>query len=240
VKTSAVVSPPCSAPLAPWVTRALRYPWLTLRELGVWTMLAALGLRAARGEARALAWRCAACAIAVLLWLTVGDARGGGPTHHPERALVLVQWLLAPLAALGLGSLARTSRVAAALCLAVCFVLGAPRVRDWRDGVSVDAVCAGDAVRRARRQRSDAPWFVELDRQDFLWVELRSNAPERAVPDRVYRGRAPSIEAATALARGSVVAAVSSMRVSRALESAGFREFERCGGWRVLARDQLP
>jgi hypothetical protein len=48
----------------------------------------------------------AACALALLVFLLAGQAMGGAPTHHPERALLLV-WLLATLAAVDVAAVVR-------------------------------------------------------------------------------------------------------------------------------------
>lgn len=82
----------------------LGYPMAVLRhEPGACFLLAAgtilaLTTRGSRDAVRRVASIFAALA-ALLLFLVLGDVRGGAPTHHPERALLSI-WLIAP--ALGL------------------------------------------------------------------------------------------------------------------------------------------
>jgi hypothetical protein len=48
-----------------------------------------------------------ASAIAILAFLVVGDLRDGAPTHHPERAVIPITWILAAFAADALVTLTR-------------------------------------------------------------------------------------------------------------------------------------
>lgn len=215
-------------PLPPWPARALRDTTLLLTELPLLVVAAALGLRVAWRDhsARGLM----VTAAATLALLTLGDLRGGGPTHHPARALTLLAWALTPIAAVGLSSLRARAWLVAVVVPSL--VVGAPRPHDA--AVSRDAVCAGDAVRRARITRSGA-WFIEFDRQDALWVEARSGAPDAARADRAYGAHAvdPSRDFTRAPAS---IAAVSSDAHSAALRAAGLHVDARCGAWRVWVR----
>ncbi len=217
-------------PLAPWSARLVRYPRLLVTELPLLVLFASLGVRAAwRSPLRTDALRLALASVLTLAMLTLGDLRGGGPTHHPARALVLCAWTLAPIAALGLTSL--RSPLALAAAVACSLVLGAPRASELRDGVSRDAVCAGDAMRRLQ-SRQASPWLIEFARQDALWVEARSSSPERAVADRAF--------GASARSRGVTdrerAAAASSRELSETLLQKGFHATDRCGTWTVFTR----
>ena len=77
-------------------------------------------------------------AAAVLAFLAYGDARDGAPTHHPERAVIPVLWILAAFAADSLRALAR--RVAWAR----------PAREMWVVGVSVAGFIAWSATLPAR------------------------------------------------------------------------------------------
>ena len=88
-------------------------------------VLAALGsiaLFARRGVSRALALA-ARVALAILAFLVYGDMRDGAPTHHPERAVLPILWILAPFAADSLRALAK--RVAWARPAREMWVVGA-------------------------------------------------------------------------------------------------------------------
>ncbi len=220
--------------LPPWPSRALREPLLLVTEVPLLVLAASRGVYRGSAPDRdvTLARRLAFAALATLATVTLGDLRGGGATHHPARALTLVAWTLTPLAALGLSSI--TSRAWALAAVALSVFIGAPRARELHDGVSRDAVCAGDAVKRARATRR-GPWFIEFARQDALWVEARSGAPERALPDRAYGS--PSADPARAVdRRGAGVAAVSSDEARESLRGSGYSLADRCGAWSVWTR----
>ena len=230
-------------PLASMPARIVRYPWLALRELPLWWPLAALGARALWGRSRALVLRCAGVALAVLAFLVYGEVRGGGPTHHHARTLLLVVWALVPLVAAGVEGVVaavetRRGRVMAVALCAAMIAWARPRRDDWEGGVPADAVVAGDRVAMLlARESARARWYVELDRLDFLWVELRSGAPERAIPDRVYGRPAPGESEQVERARAARVAAVSTRESEQTLRRAGFVVDARRGGWVILRRE---
>jgi hypothetical protein len=64
-----------------------------------------------------------ASTLAILAFLVYGDARDGAPTHHPERAVIPIVWILAAFAADALRALAR--RVAWARPAREMWVVGA-------------------------------------------------------------------------------------------------------------------
>jgi hypothetical protein len=68
-----------------------------------------------------------ACSAAVLAFLVVGDWRGGAPTHHPERALVGVWWVLG------------TFGVDGALALGRSWAWARPKREAWVAAVGVAA-----------------------------------------------------------------------------------------------------
>ncbi len=197
----------------------------------------------AGGGTRALVLRCAGVALAVLAFLVYGEVRGGGPTHHHARTLLLVAWALVPLVAAGVDGLVsavekRRGRVVAVVLCAAMMAWTRPRRDDWEGGVPADAVAAGDRVAMLlARESARARWYVELDRLDFLWVELRSGAPERANPDRVYGRPAPGESERVERARAVHVAAVSTRESEQALQRAGFVVDARRGGWVILRRE---
>jgi hypothetical protein len=197
----------------------------------------------AGGGTRALVLRCAGVALAVLAFLVYGEVRGGGPTHHHARTLLLVAWALVPLVAAGVDGLVaaletRRGRVVAAVLCAAMIAWARPRRDDWQGGVPADAVAAGDRVAELlKREGGGARWYVELERLDFLWVELRSGAPERAIADRVYGRPAPGENERVERARTAHVAAVSTHVSEAMLRRAGFVVDARRGGWVILRRE---
>jgi hypothetical protein len=87
--------------------------------------LAALGSLALLGDADLRArwvWPLASAA-AILAFLVYGDVHDGAPTHHPERAVIPILWILAPFAADSVRALAR--RVAWARPAREMWVVGA-------------------------------------------------------------------------------------------------------------------
>jgi len=102
----------------------------------------ALALRSDRALLRR--WRLPlACAASILAFLVYGDVRDGAPTHHPERAVLPILWILAPFAADALRSLARRT------------VWGWPRRESWVFGLSVAGALAWSALLPSRLR--DAP-----------------------------------------------------------------------------------
>lgn len=222
-------------PLPPLLARALRYPRIVAREAPFLALLALLGARHAwRTDRRNLALRTLP-ALAVFAMLTLGDARGGGPTHHAARALLLPLWMLSPLVAQGLSSLTarhpwRYALLAPLLALQLRVHLGR------ESSVEASTVRAGALVRATLDRGPNAPWLVALDRQDFLWIELLSAAPDRALPDRAYGASAPTPDALSAIARRAQAACVSDARTEQTLLGIGFSVVGREGGWAVLRR----
>jgi hypothetical protein len=215
---------------APWL-RAVRFPWLLLREAPVVVLGAAVSIvttRRLRAET--------AAALAVLVGLVSGELQGSGPTHHPERALLLPVWLLGPAAGEALGRLRGAWGPALPLALAACW--GAYPMRGSRfTSVASEAPAAGREVRRHLGRDPSRCWFIEAAWEEFLWVEHASEASRRAVPDRAYGGPGPSENAPLArLPACATVAAVTSERAREALVVHGFQARWSRGGWTVLAR----
>ncbi|MBI5513400.1 MAG: hypothetical protein HY909_06495 [Deltaproteobacteria bacterium] len=217
--------------LEPLWRRALRFPTLLGRE-APWAYFGAAVTLATTRRLRPET----AAALAVLAGLVSGELQGSGPTHHPERALLLPVWLLGPAAGVALGRLGGARGPLLALALAACW--GAYPLRRARfTSVAPEAPAAGREVRRLLGGDRSRCWFVEAAWEEFLWVEHASEASRRAVPDRDYGGPAPSED--TALARlpaCATVAAVTSERLRVALRGRQFRERWSHGGWTVLAR----
>jgi hypothetical protein len=82
----------------------------------------------------------------------------------------------------------------------------------------------------------DACYLIETGRLDSLHVELASEAPERALPDRPWGGDPPVRATLDALATRCAVAAVHDDATEAALARHGFAVVERSGAWRVLTR----
>jgi hypothetical protein len=217
-------------PLPAWWLRALAPPWLLLWE-APWAAVGGLWAAGTQRRSEPGTW----AAAAVLAGLLLGELHGAGPTHHPERTLLLPVWLLTPTVAQALGRL-RGAWGAAALALALAwgaYPLSLARV----SSVDPAAPRAGRAVAAALRGRPGACWFVESAWLEFLWVEHSSEASRRAVPDRVYGGPTPTVpEALSRLPACASVAAVTSERLREALQGREFQERWRGGGWTVLVR----
>jgi 4-amino-4-deoxy-L-arabinose transferase-like glycosyltransferase len=91
------------------ITRLTTFPVAVATAAPAITGCAAVGAAALAvdGQVRARwAWPLAS-AIAILAFLVAGDLRDGAPTHHPERAVIPITWILAAFAADALVTLAR-------------------------------------------------------------------------------------------------------------------------------------
>lgn len=217
-------------PLPTMGARLVRYPWLALRELAWPLGAAAFAWRTQPTLRDAPARRRVVAAVAVFAMLVWGDLRGGGPTHHAARALVLVAWLVAPLAACVTTRLRSVWSVAA---LAAALVV-APRRAELTDGVHPDAVCAGDTVHATLTD--GAPWFLEASRQDFLWVEVRSRAPDGVRVDRAY-GSPVADEGSRARGLAEALVAVTVRETpERAMRDGRWHIAHRCGAYSVWTR----
>lgn len=196
----------------PLALRLLRQPWAVIRaepELVSATIVVVLG--AARA-ARSLSWArwrpLGLGALALLAFLTVGDLRDGAPTHHGERAVLLI-WLGAALllgdAAVSLVGASRGARlVTGALALAAC-VIATTVVRPWyaRRDAFVDRraeLAAGAAARAA--VGPTARLAVDADDFGFFATIAGWGAPSRAVAldDRDPRAPRPADPWASATA----------------------------------------
>jgi hypothetical protein len=210
---------------------AFAYPRAVFAQMG---LLLLAGGASLRDEAvRRSAAPVLGAVVGLLAGLVITDLAGGGPTHHVDRALVLLPWLIAPVAAATLSRFERPRGVAvafgfgAALQLA-CTLVPVPR--------AVDRSCieAGRALRRLAPRR----YFIETDRLDFLWVEVASGLPDRAIPDRAFGSAAPPPSSEPALASSTAVAIVSSPPVLDALIRAGWHVRSIFGGWHVVERSR--
>ena len=216
--------------LAPWWSRWTDAPRALLTELP-WI---ALGLAALAGARRrpTVVGLGAAMSLAVLAGLTMESARGGGATHHAARTLLPVAWLLTPALAWALDELIRRRLLAWVVAGALaCAAWSAPRPAELREMGARDASAVG---REVARRWPVGRWCLELQRQDSLWVEWRSGASRRVIPDRVF-GASPD-DAAVRAERCSAVrgAVTSSWEFEAALKRRGFQPVWRRGPWAVL------
>lgn len=134
------------------------YPWglaYETPEVALLGVVGITGLVANRSQCRRWLWAALGCA-AILAFLIEGDLRDGAPTHHPERALAALWWVLP---ALGIDALASASSrlghraagaiAAVALCAWAAFLPGRwrgyPGTSDWdrRD----PQIARGEAMR---------------------------------------------------------------------------------------------
>jgi hypothetical protein len=174
-------------------------------------------------------------ATGVVVLLVATEASGGGATHHPARSLLLVVWLLAPVAFTGLSRWwTRGERGARAMAVTLAGLIAAQMARGSlsvpRD-VDPDTIAIGRAI--GRLTPAGELFFVEASRLDFLWLELASGAPERAVPDREF-GAGPTD--AMGRARRCATAAVHDGVLRSGLASVGWREVGDYGPWTLMAR----
>lgn len=142
----------------PLRAKLLAYPWGLVRETPEVALLGVVGvagLFASRSLRRRWLWAAVGCA-AILAFLVEGDLRDGAPTHHPERALAALWWVLP---ALGIDTMASaTSRLgrrsvgagaAVVVCAWAAFLpsrwRGYPGTSDWdrRD----PQIARGEAMR---------------------------------------------------------------------------------------------
>ena len=218
--------------LAPWWIRWTEVPSTLLVELP-WIVLLSVTLGSA-GRRPMVVRVGAAMAGAVLFGLALESARGGGASHHAARTLLSVAWLLAPALAVAIDALLQRhlARWIVGGALA-CVAWSAPRPGELAD---LGAPAASTVGGMAARRWPHAPWCLERQRQDALWVEWRGAGSGQILPDRVF-GAAPEdasrrAEKCTA-ARGAVT---SSWDLEEALRVRGFRLVGRAGPWAVLER----
>lgn len=168
-------------------------------------------------------------AMAVLAGVLSSDARGGGPTHHAARTLLLATWLLAPLVPFA-------AREVRAWSVILGMVL-ASHATGWRAlprDVPIGSVTTGHLV--ASLTPRGHCFAIETGREDFLWVELASGRPDDAHPDRAYGGPAPAPARSLAIARDCPVAVAHTPAFRGALITAGWTPRHADGGWFVLTR----
>ena len=131
-------------------------------------------------------------AVAILAFLVYGDVRDGAPTHHPERAVLPILWILAPFAADALRTLAgrvawgRPQRemvvfgVAAAGALAWAVALPR-RLRD-APGLSASESRAAQTLRGRELARTSDPherWVVTPCGYEHFALVAAESEPER-------------------------------------------------------------
>ena len=128
-------------------------------------------------------------AAAILAFLVYGDVRDGAPTHHPERALLPILWILAPFAADSLRTLAR--RIAwgrparemwvfgAAAAGAVASVALLPSQLREAPGMSQDESRSSQIARGLELASLGGRWIVTPCAYDILALLAGSGEPER-------------------------------------------------------------
>src|SRR5262249_31474788 len=149
----------------------------------------ALGLRAAmRREFEARVRRfvpIAVGALSLVLFLQVGELVGGAPTHHPERALLVV-WLLGTLVVVDLA----THRPAPvwALLLALAF----PAV-DYRQPFLDRGIARRSEEQTGVRLRALVPKgdraFVATDDFGYFAIQAAFGRPSDTIVDRTHDPR---------------------------------------------------
>jgi hypothetical protein len=177
----------------PFETKLLAFPEAVVETAPAAVALAALGsLALVLDPTLRPRWGLAlASAFAILAFLVYGDLRDGAPTHHPERAILPILWILVAFAADALGALvrryawgrsAREMWVAggvAAGALAWCAQLPG----QWRDhpGASAEEARDVQVTRGLELARARAPHIdVTPCAYEHFAVLAAFGAPERA------------------------------------------------------------
>lgn len=123
---------------SPSLGASLFYPRLVLEHFGGVLAVAALAaLLAGRPSALRACRVPALAALAQLLFLAAGNARGGAPTHHAERAVLLTAWVLALVVGISLDALWRS--------------------RAWPSRLAVGATVTAGAIAAVAALRTDIP-----------------------------------------------------------------------------------
>jgi hypothetical protein len=131
-----------------------------------------------------------ASAIAILAFLVVGDLRDGAPTHHPERAVIPITWILAAFAADALVTLTRriaparaSQRVLIANAVAIAVIAWCLTLPGrWADHPASSASESRDAqVARGLVLQAQPPSHVTVTPCDYEHFALIAafGAPER-------------------------------------------------------------
>jgi hypothetical protein len=168
--------------------RLLTYPlalWTSAPELSALGLVGALGGREVFGR-----WRRPLIAgVCLLAFLVYGDLQGGAPTHHSERALAVLWWLLAGFGLDGVHAIvvrhawARSKREAWAVAVGVAGSIAVvsdrvARLRDYPGGGDEDRSAQ---VARGLAIRTDPPGeltVVPCEYEHFALLAALA-APER-------------------------------------------------------------
>jgi hypothetical protein len=173
----------------PLVDTLLAYPGALVGSAPVLALVSAVALGALGSRDVRARWGTPlASAAAILAFLIYGDTRDGAPTHHPERALLGVWWILATFAGDALGGLARAAakRVspawvvgACAAGLAACFGWSA---MVWRHHPGRGEEDRAAQIARGLALRAREPRAVRVTPCDYEHYALIAafGAPERA------------------------------------------------------------
>ncbi|WP_394837840.1 hypothetical protein LVJ94_13090 [Pendulispora rubella] len=156
---------------APLAEKLLVYPHALLGAPEI-LLVAAVGLMAFvfTPEMRRRWWLPLTVALAVLIFLVYGETKEGAPTHHPERALVVIWWILAPFGLDGARELVArlTLRPAYGAVNAICVAVAAlgwnvtqPGAWDlFRDSQMGEASRAVQVARGQELRAAGAPHLV--------------------------------------------------------------------------------
>ncbi len=164
----------------PLLSKVAEYPIALVRILGVMSPIVALALIGLRSpEMRRRWWGPLTVSAAILLFLIWGDVRDGAPTHHPERALVALTWILT---AFSCDFLSR--RGSSAWLVAVAIAATLP-ITAWRaihqfPGADASEVRAAQIARgRALRDKAECVTVIPCRYEHFAFI-AGFGAPERA------------------------------------------------------------
>jgi len=174
---------------------ALAYPLALVREEPeLWLLGGLTWIMLPRAEFAAR-WRGPVVSLVAMVGaLSLAALRGGAPTHHNGRAILVVWLALAVAVGARLAGApwspgrSRTLVVAASLA---SVALGVAILRPWY--ARLDSMSAREAEARigAAAARVDGPVLLEVRDFGFFAVQAGSGAPWRLLPDREIDPRAP-------------------------------------------------
>ncbi len=177
------------AAAAPLAEKLLGFPGALVRGASGVAGLGAFGLAVlAMREVRARWLMPVVTAASIVVFLVIGDVRDGAPTHHPERALLPVWWILAMFGVDAAEAIARRAarRVPAGLVLGASAALTAAFVaqsaRYWTSFPGRGAEDRAAQVARGHALRARDPARIEVAPCTYEHFALLAafGAPERA------------------------------------------------------------
>ena len=177
----------------PFLDKLSAYPMALVRGAPEIAALAAIALFSLGDRAMRARWRGPlGVAAAIVLFLVYGDLKDGAPTHHPERALLGVWWILAAFgvdgarAAIGSVTRRRPKREAWAVALATAALVtcGARVVRayDLYPARALDEQRDSQVARGRELRREGAPALVVTPcAYEHFALVAAYGAPERVI-----------------------------------------------------------